>query len=253
MERRTFLKSGLALAGASLVPGIAGAELPARTASRLDALGSRLRGKVVLPESPDYAILSQLWNARYAEVLPAAIVVAADEGDVAAGRRLRPRRGAGLRHAERRPQLRRFLHDAGNRDRCPGIDQGRRRSKASDGARRGGHDQPPPLRGALAIPHGGPGRDVSDGGRGRACARRRVRAPLADPWADQRSICSGCAWLAPTGGSWSSTRTRTRISSGRTAAAAAAISAWSPNSPSGCSRWTCRSPMSTTPSPGRRR
>ena len=85
-ERRTFLKSGLALAGTAastfLIPGRAAAISPA-LASRLEALAGRLRGKVIVPRDPDYAMLSQLWNAQFAAVLPAAVVVAADESDVA--------------------------------------------------------------------------------------------------------------------------------------------------------------------------
>ena len=86
-ERRTFLKSGLALAGTSasalLIPGRASAQSSPGQAGRLEALAGRLRGKVIVPRDPDYAMLSKLWNAQYARVLPAAIVVAADESDVA--------------------------------------------------------------------------------------------------------------------------------------------------------------------------
>ncbi len=86
-ERRTLLKSGLALAGAAasafLHPARAATETSPALANRLDTLAGRLRGKVILPRDPDYAFFSQLWNAQYAAVLPAAVIVAADENDVA--------------------------------------------------------------------------------------------------------------------------------------------------------------------------
>jgi FAD/FMN-containing dehydrogenase len=84
MERRSFLKAGLALAGAALSSaGALGAVSPV-TAQRLGSLGDRLKGRLILPGAPDYHLYSQLWNARYEDVLPAAIVMAADEADVAA-------------------------------------------------------------------------------------------------------------------------------------------------------------------------
>ncbi|HET7717567.1 MAG TPA: FAD-binding oxidoreductase [Bauldia sp.] len=87
MERRTFLKAGLALAGSAagafLVRG-AEAALSAGTASRLEALAKRLRGEVVFAGDPRYAMLGQPWNAEFAAVRPAAVVLAADENDVAA-------------------------------------------------------------------------------------------------------------------------------------------------------------------------
>lgn len=83
MERRSFLKAGLALAGVALTSAGALGALPPATARRLAALADRLKGSLILPGSPDYALRSQLWNARYEDVLPAAIVAAADEGDVA--------------------------------------------------------------------------------------------------------------------------------------------------------------------------
>ena len=42
-----------------------------------------IRGDVIVPVDPRYAIASQPWNARFERVLPAAVVVVADAGDVA--------------------------------------------------------------------------------------------------------------------------------------------------------------------------
>lgn len=74
MERRAFLKLGLALAGgaAGALPRAfaTAAEPPPGLADRLAALARSLRGRVVVPADPGYAMLAQL-------------VVVADEGDIA--------------------------------------------------------------------------------------------------------------------------------------------------------------------------
>ncbi len=99
MERRAFLKSGLALAGAALAPHVARAGLPRATAAGLDALAGRLRGAVLRPGDPAYGAHRLAWNGRYDHVPPAGVVMAADEGDVAEA--IRFARDAGLDFALR--------------------------------------------------------------------------------------------------------------------------------------------------------
>jgi FAD/FMN-containing dehydrogenase len=87
MHRRTFIKSGLALAGGATealsLQGCATPEPSSRLATRLNALARAVRGKVVVPEQSSYLLLGRSWNARFDGVAPLAIVMAADESDVA--------------------------------------------------------------------------------------------------------------------------------------------------------------------------
>ncbi|HVA28142.1 MAG TPA: FAD-dependent oxidoreductase [Candidatus Baltobacteraceae bacterium] len=87
LNRRQFLESG-ALAAASASIGVslsgcsaAGASSPG--GSRLDQLRSTIEGRVIAPSDYGYSIASQPWNARFADVLPAAVVVVAGANDVA--------------------------------------------------------------------------------------------------------------------------------------------------------------------------
>ncbi len=87
MHRRTFIKSGLALAGgateALLLEGCAAPAAPLRLATRMDALAGAVHGTVVVPQQSSYLLLGRPWNARFDGVAPLAIVMAADESDVA--------------------------------------------------------------------------------------------------------------------------------------------------------------------------
>src|SRR5262249_33867949 len=82
-----FLESGasaaaFASAGASLL-GCSNISAPAPVVSRLDRLRSAVQGRVIVPSDSAYAIASQPWNAHFANVLPAAVVIVANANDVA--------------------------------------------------------------------------------------------------------------------------------------------------------------------------
>ena len=86
MRRREFLKFGLGFAGGmgggGLMPfaAIAGS---AGLAERLAAFGKDLRGRLITADDAAYAMASQPFNAAFEDTLPLAVVVAADEADVA--------------------------------------------------------------------------------------------------------------------------------------------------------------------------
>ncbi len=87
LSRSRFLKSGvsaaaLASVGASL-PGCSVAGTPSPRTSSLNELRSAIRGQVVTPADPAYGVESQPWNARFAGVLPIAVVLVASADDVA--------------------------------------------------------------------------------------------------------------------------------------------------------------------------
>ena len=87
IDRREFLSRGAALAG-----GIAGARLlaacgseaPSRQASAADIkeLAAALQGEVVVPDAPGYKAARLVWNARYDDARPAAVIRVADAADV---------------------------------------------------------------------------------------------------------------------------------------------------------------------------
>jgi FAD/FMN-containing dehydrogenase len=86
LNRRRFLESGASAAafaslGASLSACSAGGGSPPYP-SPLDQLRSAIEGRVIVPADAAYGIASQPWNARFANVLPVAVVVVAGANDV---------------------------------------------------------------------------------------------------------------------------------------------------------------------------
>lgn len=85
LSRRGFLKSGASAAALATVnvsmSACSVASAPA--SSRLDQLQSSIKGRVITPSDPTYNIESQPWNAHFADVLPAAVVLVANANDVA--------------------------------------------------------------------------------------------------------------------------------------------------------------------------
>ncbi|HET9391906.1 MAG TPA: FAD-binding oxidoreductase [Candidatus Rubrimentiphilum sp.] len=78
IDRRHFIE---AAASAAALGGI-GLPLSARSAAPLAQLRSAVRGHVITPADSAYRSKSEPWNARFANVLPAAIVIVADAHDV---------------------------------------------------------------------------------------------------------------------------------------------------------------------------
>jgi len=87
MRRREFLRYGLSFAGgaagAGLLPAIAQTSSPG-LAARLAAFARGIHGHVVTPADTAYGMVSQVVYATFAAVRPLAVVVVADEADVAA-------------------------------------------------------------------------------------------------------------------------------------------------------------------------
>ena len=257
LDRRELLTRGAALAGT-----IAGGGLLARTAAGHLARAARsvnvadlarsLRGRVVGPGDHGYRAARLVWNARYDDARPSAVVEVADGADV--------RRVVDLaRERELRLVARGGAHSfagyaTGN---CLVVDLAdsppaggaRRRARAH---RRGRH-HPADLPRPVASPQGDLRRHLPDrGDRGRDDGRRPRRA-LAPARAHLRQPDRGRGRdrrRAPPAGERAAT---TPTSTGRSGVAAAATSASSPRSPSSSSRWTCRSPRPPTSSPGARR
>src|SRR5579862_245911 len=87
LSRRRFIESGASSAafaalGVSL-PACSGAASPSPSTSHLDQLRSAIQGRVIVPSDATYGFQSQPWNARFANVLPAAVVLVANARDVA--------------------------------------------------------------------------------------------------------------------------------------------------------------------------
>lgn len=86
LNRGRFLQSGASAAAVTTLgawlPGCSVAGAPA-SASALDELRSAIQGRVITPGDPAYAVASQPWNARFAGVLPVAVVAVASANDVA--------------------------------------------------------------------------------------------------------------------------------------------------------------------------
>jgi len=78
IDRRRFIE---AAASAAALGGI-GLPLSARSAANLARLRSAVRGHVITPADSAYRSKSEPWNARFANVLPAAVVIVADAHDV---------------------------------------------------------------------------------------------------------------------------------------------------------------------------
>lgn len=87
LSRRRFLKSGASAAvftsAVSLARCSSVAPAPPPRTSPLDRLRSAIQGSVIVPSDSAYGIASQPWNANFAGVLPAAVVVVASAADVA--------------------------------------------------------------------------------------------------------------------------------------------------------------------------
>jgi FAD/FMN-containing dehydrogenase len=85
-NRREFLETGAAslIASAAVsLPACSGTNGEPIPTSRLDQLRASIDGSVIVPSDGAYRIASQPWNARFARVLPAAVVVVANANDVA--------------------------------------------------------------------------------------------------------------------------------------------------------------------------
>src|SRR5580693_110648 len=87
LSRRRFLKSGASAAAftsaISLTRCSSIAPAPSPRTLPLDRLRSAIQGSVIVPSDPAYGIASQPWNAHFAGILPAAVVVVASADDVA--------------------------------------------------------------------------------------------------------------------------------------------------------------------------
>lgn len=82
LSRRRFLAASASAVAASAA-GCSNSAAPAPSPSRLDRLRRSIKGQVIAPSDGAYAIASQPWNAHFAGVLPAAVVVVANANDVA--------------------------------------------------------------------------------------------------------------------------------------------------------------------------
>ena len=205
-----------------------------RTIGTIDELRAAMDGSVLVPGDPAYDEARTLWNADVAR-RPSVIARCASATDVAAA--LRFAQESGLEVA-----VRGGGHSAYGASSCDNglmihlgglnqvsVDPAARRARCGGGATLADLDAATQEHG-LAVPAG---RDQPHRRR-RAHPRRRVR--LADPqlglrsttWSPPRS-----SW--PTAGSSVPAPTSTRTCSGR-CAGAAATSAWSPSSSSGCTR-----------------
>lgn len=87
LNRRRFLESGASAAAFASMGGslsacsaAGGSSLPT---SYLDQLRAAIAGRVIVPSDSAYGFESQPWNARFANVLPAAVVIVAGANDVA--------------------------------------------------------------------------------------------------------------------------------------------------------------------------
>jgi FAD binding domain len=83
IDRREFLRRGTGLlggiAGARLLAAC-GSEAPLDQASAADIkeLAAAVKGEVVVPDSPGYKAARLVWNSRYDDARPAAVIRAAD-------------------------------------------------------------------------------------------------------------------------------------------------------------------------------
>ncbi len=202
----------------------------------IQELRGKFRGELITPADAAYDGARKVYNAMI-DKRPALIARCADVADVDGGRQLRPREGAAPGRARRRPQRprpRRLRRRARHR---PVAAQGDpRRPEGAHGPRRGrvplGRRGPcdPPLRprGAQRLP--------LDDGRGRPDPGGRHRLPRPQVRPHHRQPPRAWTWFSPTA-AWSPpATTRTPISSGP-CAAAAATSASSPRSSSGAAPW----------------
>ncbi len=87
LNRRRFLASGASAAAyASLVFPLSACSSPGSAAplppNDLNALRAAIAGRVIVATDPAYGVASQPWNARFADVVPAAIVEVANADDV---------------------------------------------------------------------------------------------------------------------------------------------------------------------------
>jgi FAD/FMN-containing dehydrogenase len=85
--RRELLKRGASFAGAFVGARLlaacgSGAQPEHPSATDLKELDGALKGRVVLPSSPDYRAARLVWNSRFDDARPAAVIKVADAGDV---------------------------------------------------------------------------------------------------------------------------------------------------------------------------
>ena len=221
-------------------------------ANRLTALARELHGSVVDPADPRYAMLAQPWNAHFASVQPLAVVVVADESDVARTGRALPATRASTSSsgtvATASPAIPPATASSSTSRSPTAVRPDPRAATAVVGA--GWTNLP--LYEALCAPHGGPGRDLPHGRRDRTCTWRRLWPPLAALWADQRQPPRRAHGERqrryPHHRRSGEQRPLVGVPRG-----VAATSASSRNSRSGSVRSTCPSPISTTCSAGNRR
>ena len=82
-NRRTFIGTGLALAGVPFMSGSGRAQSASLAGGRLDDPPADFEATRSSRREMAMSSEPELWNARYEDVRPAGIVVALDEGDVA--------------------------------------------------------------------------------------------------------------------------------------------------------------------------
>jgi FAD/FMN-containing dehydrogenase len=86
VDRRRFLTQGAALAGAfagaQLLSACGGKATSGSRSGDLKELARALRGRTILPQSPDYAAARLVWDSRFDDARPLAVIQVADAADV---------------------------------------------------------------------------------------------------------------------------------------------------------------------------
>ena len=86
VDRRSFLTQGAALAGAfagaQLLSACGGKSTRGSRPGDLKELGRALSGNTILPGSPDYATARLVWDSRFDDARPLAVIQVADAADV---------------------------------------------------------------------------------------------------------------------------------------------------------------------------
>lgn len=84
LDRRTLLERGALLAGGTVAAGVLASCGGRKRKSHIDftKLAAKLDGRLVLPASPSYERVRKLWNSRFDDLRPRAIVEVAGSEDV---------------------------------------------------------------------------------------------------------------------------------------------------------------------------
>jgi FAD/FMN-containing dehydrogenase len=86
IDRRRFLKQGASLAGAfagaDLLAACGNKAVPAHRPADIKELAGALNGRIILPKSPEYTAARLVWDSRFDDARPLAVVQVADAADV---------------------------------------------------------------------------------------------------------------------------------------------------------------------------